>query len=177
MLSNAATHEPLPGPPVRWRSAHRRWSAEGTPEGNGIRPRLSGRAARARHRIGPHGWSYRPSGSSAATHRRCPSRRRQNALHGRAAFAQQELTVRCPSRPCGVPQRQGRGQRMRRRVRPRNVASARFGCQNALCTRRRHLTPPSSGRSKGRFALFGPPLMSNVRPLLRDRGPPMQEHR
>ena len=26
-----------------------------------------------------------------------------------------------------------------------------------------HLTPPSSGRSKGRFAPFGPPLMSNVR--------------
>ena len=26
------------------------------------------------------------------------------------------------------------------------------------------LTPPSSGRSKGRFAPFGPPLMSNVRP-------------
>ena len=25
-------------------------------------------------------------------------------------------------------------------------------------------TPPSSGRSKGRFASFGPPLMSNVRP-------------
>jgi hypothetical protein len=24
---------------------------------------------------------------------------------------------------------------------------------------------PSSGRSKGRFASFGPPLMSNVRPL------------
>ena len=24
------------------------------------------------------------------------------------------------------------------------------------------LTPPSSGRSKGRFAPFGPPLMSNV---------------
>ena len=28
---------------------------------------------------------------------------------------------------------------------------------------RRHLTPPSSGRSKGRFSPFGPPLMSNVR--------------
>jgi len=27
-----------------------------------------------------------------------------------------------------------------------------------------HLTLPSSGRSKGRFAPFGPPLMSNVRP-------------
>ena len=27
-----------------------------------------------------------------------------------------------------------------------------------------HLTPPSSGRPKGRFAPFGPPLMSNVRP-------------
>ena len=25
------------------------------------------------------------------------------------------------------------------------------------------LTPPSSGRAKGRFAPFGPPLMSNVR--------------
>ena len=29
----------------------------------------------------------------------------------------------------------------------------------------RHLTPPSSGRPKGRFAPFGPPLMSNVMPL------------
>jgi len=29
---------------------------------------------------------------------------------------------------------------------------------------RGNLTPPSSGRSKGRFAPFGPPLMSNVRP-------------
>ena len=28
----------------------------------------------------------------------------------------------------------------------------------------RHLTPPSSGRSKGRFSPFAPPLMSNVRP-------------
>ena len=28
------------------------------------------------------------------------------------------------------------------------------------------LTPPSSGRSKGRFAPFGPPLMSNVGPQL-----------
>ena len=28
----------------------------------------------------------------------------------------------------------------------------------------RRLTPPSSGRPKGRFAPFGPPLMSNVRP-------------
>ena len=27
----------------------------------------------------------------------------------------------------------------------------------------RHLTPPSSGRLKGRFAPFAPPLMSNVR--------------
>ena len=27
--------------------------------------------------------------------------------------------------------------------------------------------PPSSGRAKGRFAPFGPPLMSNVRPHLR----------
>jgi len=27
----------------------------------------------------------------------------------------------------------------------------------------RGLTPPSSGRSKGRYAPFGPPLMSNVR--------------
>ena len=32
-------------------------------------------------------------------------------------------------------------------------------------TERRHLTPPSSGRAKGRFAPFGPPLMSNVRSL------------
>ena len=51
----------------------------------------------------------------------------------------------------------------RRRVRPRKVASERSGCQNASCTRRRHLTTPSSGRAKGRFAPFGPPLMSNVR--------------
>ena len=33
----------------------------------------------------------------------------------------------------------------------------------------RGLTLPSSGRSKGRFAPFGPPLMSNVRPLKRRR--------
>ena len=31
--------------------------------------------------------------------------------------------------------------------------------------KRARLTPPSSGRSKGRFAPFGSPLMSNVRPL------------
>ena len=31
------------------------------------------------------------------------------------------------------------------------------------CSTSRHLTPPSSGRSKGRSAPFGPPLMSNVR--------------
>ena len=30
---------------------------------------------------------------------------------------------------------------------------------------RRHLTPPSSGRAKGRFAPLAPPLMSNVRRL------------
>ena len=48
-------------------------------------------------------------------------------------------------------------------LRPRKVASQRFGCQNAPWSERRHLTPPSSGRSKGRFAPFGPPLMSNVR--------------
>ena len=30
----------------------------------------------------------------------------------------------------------------------------------------RRLTPPSSGRPKGRFAPFGPPLMSNVGPQL-----------
>ena len=34
-----------------------------------------------------------------------------------------------------------------------------------MCTLERDLTPPSSGRSKGRFAPFGPPLMSNVRSL------------
>ena len=28
------------------------------------------------------------------------------------------------------------------------------------------LTPPSSGRTTGRFAPFGPPLMANVRPLV-----------
>ena len=31
---------------------------------------------------------------------------------------------------------------------------------------RRDLTPPSSGRGKGRFAPLAPPLMSNVRPHL-----------
>ena len=36
----------------------------------------------------------------------------------------------------------------------------------------RRLTPPSSGRPKGRFAPFGPPLMSNVRPQWRHRNTP-----
>ena len=36
----------------------------------------------------------------------------------------------------------------------------------------RGLTLPSRGRSKGRFAPFGPPLMSNVRPHHNHRGPP-----
>ena len=36
--------------------------------------------------------------------------------------------------------------------------------------RRRRLTPPSSGRPKGRFAPFAPPLMSNVRPRLSQHG-------
>ena len=37
------------------------------------------------------------------------------------------------------------------------------------CSTSRHLTPPSSGRSKGRSAPFGPPLMSNVRSRLMRR--------
>ena len=34
--------------------------------------------------------------------------------------------------------------------------------ETPCCYPTRRLTPPSSGRSKGRFAPFGPPLMSNV---------------
>jgi len=41
----------------------------------------------------------------------------------------------------------------------------------AACSRTRGLTPPSSGRPKGRFAPFGPTLMSNVRPHMNSRSP------
>ena len=48
---------------------------------------------------------------------------------------------------------------------------------NTLRFSGRNLTLPSSGRSKGRFAPFGPPLMSNVRSLERARnGMPTLSH-
>ena len=51
--------------------------------------------------------------------------------------------------------------------RPRGQCEPSFQDMSSLLpeSKRRHLTPPSSGRSKGRFAPFGPPLMSNVRCL------------
>ena len=49
---------------------------------------------------------------------------------------------------------------------PARVALERSGCQNATCTRRRHLTRRSSGRSKACCARFSPPLISNVGPQL-----------
>ena len=110
-------------------------------------------------------WSYRPSGRvQSLVGIACPAvctTPRASKSSGRAKtnrsvlFAALRRTA-APSYCQGC---------WRRRVRPRKVASERSGCQNAPCTRRRHLTPPSSGRSKGRFAPFGTPLMSNVRPL------------
>ena len=47
-----------------------------------------------------------------------------------------------------------------------SLRSAFWPCWPQHCSggsEHRRLTPPSSGRSKGRFAPFGPPLMSNVR--------------
>ena len=84
--------------------------------------------------------------------------------HARGPCCSRKLLCSCRTRPCGVPQCRDRRPCHRQRIRPRNVVSPRPGCQNAPCSERRHLTPPSSGRSKGRFAPFGPPLMSNVRP-------------
>ena len=61
----------------------------------------------------------------------------------------------------------------------RNLAASASGCASAVawilrgqssmrcqhpCCAAWRLTPPSSGRPKGRFAPFAPPLMSNVRP-------------
>ena len=43
------------------------------------------------------------------------------------------------------------------------VVVARKSCSTRVTTACRGLTPPSSGRPKGRFAPFAPPLMSNVR--------------
>src|SRR5450432_1655392 len=37
--------------------------------------------------------------------------------------------------------------------------------RKTVCASNATPNPPSSGRPKGRFAPFGPPLMSNVRPL------------
>ena len=55
------------------------------------------------------------------------------------------------------------GQNSSARHRPRALLQATLLESSLLGGTR--LTPPSSGRSKGRFAPFGPPLMSNVRPL------------
>ena len=76
-----------------------------------------------------------------------------SAARGPAEYRSAEVSGRCK----------------RRRIRPREVAPERSGCQYASCTGRTHLTPPSSGRPKGRFAPFGPPLMSNVRPRMKAR--------
>ena len=53
-------------------------------------------------------------------------------------------------------------------ARPRSVAQIHITLLRQAAAWRR-LTPPSSGRSKGRFAPFGPPLMSNVRRHQPDR--------
>ena len=74
-----------------------------------------------------------------------------------------KLSVRCCSRPCGVPQRQSHWPVLAPASTPARVALERSGCQNATCTRRRHLTRRSSGRSKACCARFSPPLISNVR--------------
>ena len=59
------------------------------------------------------------------------------------------------------PRRQGGSARGCSARRPGSHSSTSLACGGIAA---RRLTPPSSGRSKGRFAPFGPPLMSNVRP-------------
>ena len=56
-------------------------------------------------------------------------------------------------------------------------SSDHYSRERSSCTTSRALTLPSRGRSKGRFAPFGPPLMSNVRPPERARrGMLSQDH-
>ena len=146
-------HEPFPGPPVRRRSAHGRCSSKRTQK-----PSLA--LSRS---------SRRKCNSESARH--CKSRVIQAAGGAAIVCARARLQVqaaagqvRAARGPAVYRSAEASGPCRRRRIRPRHVASERFGCQNAPRTCRRHLTLPSSGRSKGRFAPFGPPLMSNVRP-------------
>ena len=148
MPCKAAAREQFPGPPVRWRSAHSRVELGANTKTIQFQSTLPGRTVRAA--------AVQSLVVSAL------SRRQQNASHVQAVLVVGR--ARC-SAPLAVPQRQSPCRGAGAGDMPAQVASARSGCQNAPCTRRRHLTTPSSGRAKGRFAPFGPPLMSNVRPI------------
>ena len=130
--------------------------------------------------------------AAAATGRQakcCASAGIEGTVPGRASEAPRHVRVPLPKvshqpRPCAEAQRlrlscanAGVGasaharhaSAIRTAARPRSLrwwlSSATVMCvANTLRCSSRHLTPPSSGRPKGRFAPFGPPLMSNVRP-------------
>ena len=102
---------------------------------------------------------------SAVTQSVVPSRRLSKVPHVRAIKVATNSLVSVARGPAEYRSAKVIGRCWRRRVRSRKVASERSGCQNATCTRRRHLTRRSSGHPKARFARFRLPLISNVRQL------------
>jgi len=114
-----------------------------------------------------HGWSgeisARPCTSSPIAFARM-NRWRARHLCSMQGHSPRRTSRAAPAGP--APKRSAKAARQcrRRRIRPRRERRSTPANLKARRSRCRHLTIPSSGRSKGRFAPFGPPLMSNVRP-------------
>ena len=135
--ATVARHEAFPRPPVRWRSAHRRcFGSQLLRHGRPERPSVSAGRLLAASR--------RSQSVSRLGRVLSPSLR---GLAGPSKLTQWNARLRWPPSSCNC--------------------SLQWPSASLLripaC---RHLTTPSSGRSKGRFAPFAPPLISNVGPLV-----------